>query len=391
MTEDGPKKQSGYRESQQEFTDLIVNNVEHYAFILIGMDETILWWNRGAENLLGWKADEIVGKPSAIFFTEEDQEAGIPAQELNSAREEGRAIDDRWHVRKDGTRFWGSGLVLPLHDDSNELCGFVKIMQDRTDERMKTKELEESVACLETLSKMRSRLINELSHDIRTPLTGIITMASMLGEKVPEELQEMVQIIERSAENMTKTLNSILARAQLEANEFFIEQIDVRDEIDSVIAPFCQVATSKGLEFEVLRDNRAALICIDRIALQRILNNLLNNSFKFTNEGGVYLRVERKADDVIITVADTGMGISEQFLPKIFDEFAQAPDFRSVRNAGSGLGLTIVKRLVEAQGGTISAHSEEGVGTRFVLRFPYDAGCEDKRSMSTEGPLSPAP
>ena len=111
------------------------DSARDYAFITLALDKTVVGWNKDAELLLGYSLEEILGRPGAIFFTPEDVARGGPEQEISTALRDGRAEDERWHMRKDGTKFWGSGVLTPLADAAGQIRGYAKVMRDRTEER----------------------------------------------------------------------------------------------------------------------------------------------------------------------------------------------------------------------------------------------------------------
>jgi PAS domain S-box-containing protein len=117
------------------------DSARDYAFITLALDKTVVGWNKGAELLLGYSLEEILGRPAAIFFTPEDVALGGPEQEISTALRDGRAEDERWHMRKDGTKFWGSGVLTPLADAAGQIRGYAKVMRDRTEERRSQEDL----------------------------------------------------------------------------------------------------------------------------------------------------------------------------------------------------------------------------------------------------------
>ncbi|MFC6789968.1 PAS domain S-box protein [Methylobacterium komagatae] len=143
----------------------IVESSTDYAMVAMDLSGTITTWNTGAEHVLGWRAEEMVGRPSETFFTEEDRTAGIPAQEMRAALEQGRGIDERWHLRKDGSRFWANGELMPLKDEAGAVIGFLKILRDRTSQREVERALAEQTDILRSVTDHVSEAVFRLDPD----------------------------------------------------------------------------------------------------------------------------------------------------------------------------------------------------------------------------------
>jgi len=232
----------------------------------------------------------------------------------------------------------------------------------------------------EEMARLKTTFLTNMSHEIRTPLTGIIGWAQVLASEISGEQAEFVNLIEQSGRRLLDTINSVLDLARLESNrmKMSLEPVQVAEEVRRTARLLEPLADSKNLYLRVDADED--IVCnLDRTGLSRIINNLVGNAIKFTDKGGVDVRVSRAADDCLIQVIDTGVGISREFLPFLFDEFRQESTGADRSHEGSGMGLAITRKLVEIMGGSIGVSSDKGRGTKLTVRFsPSDEKRDDR-------------
>ncbi|MDX1531750.1 MAG: ATP-binding protein, partial [Rhodothermales bacterium] len=241
----------------------------------------------------------------------------------------------------------------------------------------------------EAEATVHSRTMAGLSHELRTPLTSIIGFASVLQEDLQGEEKEFAARIHSSGERLLATVNALLDMAHLQAElvELKPTEIDVLMEARRVVEALRPEADAKGLFVRVLPETASVPARLDPSCLDRILRNLVGNAVKFTDEGGVTVLVDATEADVFLTVRDTGIGIREEFLPDLFDEFQQASTGYRRSYEGSGLGLAITQRMVHLLGGDIEVDSSEGGGTVFRIRLPrFDD--RENGSPAEEAPLA---
>lgn len=233
------------------------------------------------------------------------------------------------------------------------------------------REAGESEGASDELLRLKSAYLTSMSHEIRTLLTGIVGLSEHLVEEVPEGLRGIVDLMNKNSHRLLHTLNSVLDLAQMESGVLKLhpEWLSVSTELVEAAEVFRPRAMAKGLYLHVKPSSLPVLAEVDRGVLTRVLNNLIGNAIKFTQRGGVTVSVKREAGEVVLTVADTGIGIEPHFLPHLFEEFRQEASARPQRE-GSGLGLAITRRLVEHLHGKIFVESEAHKGTTFTIRFP---------------------
>lgn len=276
----------------------------------------------------------------------------------------------------DGTRRVLSANAVPISPSDGE-SHVVVSFSDITDELAATARLEEARARAEEVSRTKSIFLANMSHEIRTPLNGVLGMAEVLDSIVtaPEQ-KHMVATIRRSGETLLTVLNSILDMSKIEAGKMVLEEVPfvLSDLLAQVEALHRVKAEEKGIELQVLTSMGSELPRMgDPHRLTQVLNNLLSNAIKFTEHGRVRLKVScRPGKPATIDVTDTGVGMTEAQLSRVFESFEQADGSMTRRFGGTGLGLSIVRQLVLLMGGMITINSipEEGTSVRIVLPLP---------------------
>ena len=379
---DRRQAEESLRASEERFR-LLLENVEDYAIFFLDIQGRILRWSTGAEHILGYREAEVLTKPSSIIFTPEDLEQGADQQELEGALKEGRTEDERWYVRKDGSRFWGSGIVTLLRDGTGQPRGFSKILRDFTERKRAEDERaqllareQEARAQAEAANRMKDEFLATLSHELRSPLNAMLGWTRLLNTRKFDEATtaRAMETIERSARSQAQLVEDLLdvsriIQGKLRLNVCPVELASVIQSASDTVRP---AAEAKEIQLQTILDPAAGPIAGDSDRLQQVVWNLLSNSIKFTPKGGrVHVRLERVNSHVEITITDTGQGINPDFVPYVFDRFRQADSSITRTYSGLGLGLAIVRHLVELHGGTVRADSEgEGKGATFTVKLP---------------------
>ena len=368
----------------------MISGVRDFAIFATDTGGRILSWNPGVRHLLGYEEEEWTGRHGSIIFTPEDRERGEDATEMEVAAREGRALDERWHVRRDGSRFWSSGLLMALRDGEGHLRGYSKMLRDATDSRQTEEMLRDANGRLveaavreqaaradaEEANRLKDEFLATLSHELRTPLTAIIGWSRLLssGKLDERSAARAVEVIERNADAQNQLIEDILDVSRIITGKLalHVEPVDPVAVIESAIEAVRPAAEAKRVELHVLVSSETVPVSGDETRLRQVVWNLLTNAVKFTPEGGrVEARFERAGSYARIKVSDTGEGIDPEFLPYVFDRFRQADATTTRQRGGLGLGLAIVRHLVELHGGTVSAESEgHGRGTTFTVTLP---------------------
>ena len=293
------------------------------------------------------------------------------------------ALGEQRHRRKDGAEIsLEIGLNLFEHDGRAVLCFTA---HDISEYKRIHAELEAAKEQAEEMLRLKSAFLNNMSHELRTPLVSILGFAELLAEELDAETQEIAETITRSARRLHETLNSVLDLAQLQGGEIRLkpEVVDVSEEARETLLLLGPMAEAKGLRLG-FQPAEAAYAQVDAGALKRILTNLLSNAIKFTDEGGIGIEVEADSHRVFVRVHDTGIGMHEDFLPHLFEEFKQESMGIARVHEGNGLGLTITKRLVELMGGRIGVESVLGTGSTFTVAFARTSGVPEVPSAGPQ-------
>jgi PAS domain S-box-containing protein len=489
----------------------LVEEIKDYAIFHLDIKGFILSWNRGAQLIFGFSKDEIIGQHSTILFTPEDRAQNRPENELKTAKETGRAEDTRWHLRKDGSRFFAQGVTTALRDETGKLLGYAKIARDDTGrkemeealleseekyrivaetatdaiisineqsiilfinraatrifgyqieqmtgqpltmlmpeylrhlhsagqerylktgkkhvnwehievpalhkdghefplelsfgefsknnkhifigiarditERKKAEEEREQLflseqearAEAERANRLKDEFLATLSHELRTPLNAILGWSQVLQYNNLDEagIKRATATIERNARAQNQLIDDILDVSRIITGKLRLDvrAVDLSNVISEAVDAARPAAEAKNIRLQTLIDPQATQISGDPDRLQQVVWNLLSNAIKFTPKyGRVQLRLERVNSHIEIVVSDTGAGIKPEFLPFVFERFRQSDGSMTRRHGGLGLGLAIVRQLVELHGGAVSVESKgEGQGSTFIVSLP---------------------
>lgn len=387
----GPQRWEG------ELFRLLVENVKDYAIFVVGTDGKVLSWSKGAERLCGWKEEEILGKDAGILFTPEDRRSSEPEKEMGKALEHGRGEDDRWHIRKDGSRFWCSGVMTPLRDEAGLVHGFAKIMRDLTEryrqqEKQRKSEalLRQQHAALQQANQSKDRFLAVLSHELRNPLAPLRNTVQLLQQQTPEssELQQVYNILDRQVRLLTRLVDDLLDLSRITSGKLGInkELIEVSVVLERAVEMARPAIDAHRHNLSVEPLNEPIWLQGDSIRLEQAVINLLTNAAKYTEEGGkIWLSAERQDTNVAIRVRDTGVGLEAEMLPRIFEMFTQVDSSTNRAQGGLGIGLSVVKRIAELHGGSVDARSGgPGTGSEFTLRLPAVLAAIGEKDASYE-------
>lgn len=239
-------------------------------------------------------------------------------------------------------------------------------------ERMLNERLQEANEQLKQANELKDNFLANTSHELRTPLTTILGFTDVLKDEAPPHHQEFLDIIETSGQRLMRTLNALLDLAKLRSGvmEANLKKVDVVLRAQDVVDVFRHKVQEKGLDLHLEVPDTSIYAYLDDRYLERVLDNLVSNAVKFTEEGSVTVEVEGNDRQVHIHVRDTGVGIEEEFIPHLFEDFKQESSGMDRSHEGSGLGLAITARLVELMHGTIHVESTKGEGSTFTITFP---------------------
>lgn len=350
-----------YRDQATRFATLF-DSVEE-AIVIIDAGGTIKDWNRGAQHLFSYGADDIIGKDVRLLLPE--PHASMPIEQF--LRYEQGA--DRAHPggRVEIEARHGSGRTIPIEISLREMIIegnrlFSAVMRD--------------ISVRREVERMKSEFVSTISHELRTPLTSIAGSLTLISGgaagEVPQKIARLVGIARQNSERLIRLINDILDLEKAEAGklEFQFSVRSVRAEVSSVAEFNRGFAQGLGVAID-LEDGDDADVFIDSDRLTQVLTNLISNAAKFSPPGGtVRIRIDREGPGVRITVSDNGPGIPAEFCARIFQKFAQADASDSRAKSGTGLGLSIAKTITEKLGGRIGFDTAPGKGTSFYIVLP---------------------
>ena len=366
---------------------LLFDNTDQLAVVIMDLDGCIRGWNYAACFITGFTADEVVGHScGSILFTPEDRERKLDAHELQTARIVGYAHDERWHMRKDGQRFWSSGVCMPLYDRRKQLCGFVKTYRDMTYLRTRMKALENALQEQTVQHRQRDAFVGTIAHELRNPLAPVKAVTQVIAQLMPADgpLVQPVRILERQVAALERLVEDLIDVTRVKAGKLGIvyERVQLQNLVMTAIEACRPAASIKQIDIYSSVPAVEIELELDAGRMHQVLVNLLNNAIKYTRSRGcIWVTATTDQTHAIIFVKDNGIGIAPDLLPKIFDMFTQAPDADSHRGSGLGIGLALVKQVVELHRGTVEVRSEgKGKGSEFSVRIPQrrpqDSGVE---------------
>ncbi|MCQ4318352.1 PAS domain S-box protein [Stutzerimonas zhaodongensis] len=358
---------------------LLAQSTKGYAIITLDCDGTITTWNRGAEIIFGHREQEAIGRKVDLIYTEEDCRQGVPEAERKRALRQGQATDERWHVRKDGTRCFFSGLVNPLVDNDGKVTGFAKIARDLTEDKQRSTEQQSELESIQAANLQKDQFFAVLSHELKHPLNLVQLNTDLIARsqatKSSPSLRKAAQAIQNAVRSQSRIIDDLMDVSRIRTGKLKLQfsTLQYQDVLRGIEAVFAPLAQAENVTFEVFKPEQAVYVQADPTRLEQVIWNLLNNAWKFTKGGDrICMQLERDGEQARLDIIDTGEGISADFLPKVFDMFGQAEMQHAQRSKhGLGIGLALVKQLVEAHNGRIEAFSEGiGRGARFSVWLP---------------------
>src|SRR3984885_13686715 len=366
--------------SEQRYRLIVESTFD--AFIALEDSGQITDWSKQAESMFGWNRDQAIGKSVGEIFPW-DKNGQDTDHNLRAllAKKAGR-LQERIELtarHRDGHEFPAEAAISSLQLGEKSL--FTAFVHNVTKRKKEEREKEEAKTAAEEGSRVKSEFLANMSHEIRTPLNGVIGMTDLaLETELTREQRDYLETVKLSADSLLGVINGILDFSKIEAGKVELEQADfeLRECMEATLKTLALRADEKGLE--LLCDFAAEvpdMVKGDAGRLRQILVNLVGNAIKFTNKGEVALKVQPEREEgnrvtLHFEVSDTGIGIAPDKLDSIFESFAQADTSTTREYGGTGLGLTISKRLIELMGGTIWIDSVLGVGSQFHFTIQLD-------------------
>ncbi len=374
----------------------VVRHLNDFAIFQLDLKGFATTWSESVEALLGWPREEFIGLRTEKLFSPEDVACGIHLNELRIAAEEGSSTNDLWMLTKSGTPFYASFIISRAIDASGHVVGFTVALRDRTawkrteEERDALLESERKVRQdAEQASRLKDEFLATLSHELRSPLNAIVGWVHIARRHVGDnpELARALDTIERNVRAQTQIVNDLLDMSRIMTGQVRLDMqtVDLREAVWNAVETVRPAAEAKRVRFEKVLAAGIGWTKVDPARLQQVLWNLLVNAVKFTPPGGhVRVTLERVNSHAEIRIEDSGVGIAPSFLPHVFERFRQADSSTTRRHGGLGLGLSIVKSLVELHNGAVRAESPgEGQGSTFRVTLPIVTTHADEASLDS--------
>ena len=367
------------RESEERLRTL-VESVKDYAIIMLDPTGHVISWNAGAETIKGYKAEEILGRHFSCFYPEELARQGFPDQQLARAAAEGRAENEGWRLRKDGSQYWANVVITAMRSRSGQLLGFAKITQDLTTRKMAeqmlqqlNESLRQQAVALETANKELEAFSYSVSHDLRSPLRHIDGFVDMLRKQSAEKLDDRgrryLNIIADSARQMGCLIDDLLVFSRMGRTELRHTRVASTSLLDEVLKTVNGESNGHNIEWNV---HVLPEVEADPSMLRQVWANLIANAVKYSrtrNPAKIEVGCEEKnGSEYVFFVRDNGVGFDMQYVHKLFGVFQRlhrAEDFE-----GTGIGLANVRRIVSRHGGRTWAEGQPNQGATFYFSLP---------------------
>jgi PAS domain S-box-containing protein len=371
------------RERNEERYHKMIEEVDDYAILLMDKSGIIQNWNRGAEKIKGYKDYEIIGKSFQLFYLPEDRESGLPQKLINEAYRTGKALQEGWRVRKDGTRFWGSIVITALHDANNNVIGFTKVTRDLTDKKRAEDKINQYAKELEFQNRELEQFAYIAAHDMKEPLRKIqfysdyiYEYSGELPEKVKDYLGRSIQAVAR----MKGLIEDLLSYSKASSVSQKQEAVDLNDLVKDVIAANREAMENYNAVIEM---DTLPVVQVVPFQFSQLFDNLLNNSLKYRHpDRAPHIKISsEKLSSVAapasehknscfykISFEDNGIGFDPAYGVKIFDLFQRL--HTQADYTGSGVGLAICKKIIQNHQGFIQAKGQPDEGAVFEVYIP---------------------
>ncbi len=366
-----------------EFYSQLIDSLHDYSIFTVDNDLTINSWSSGSMAIFGYQSQEVIGKHFDLIFTPEDKINGIPKSEIHTARIKGKAINNRWHIRKNGDQFYAYGLVFPFTDSDGEMIGYVNILLDLTERKRSEDAIKKHVKELEELNAHKESILAILSHDLRSPLTRIISITQYLKSNIdtiqPAELKQMLNFLDESSKDELNMLDYLVewARIKYASETFSPAKINLNQYALKVFETLKQTAAANNIILENQIELNITAYADGKMILsviQNILSNAIKNSHK---DGKVTVLAKKEKETIIVEIRDHGIGMSKQMQDNIFIPQLNSLSKARQDNKGAGIGLLLTKSFIEKNNGRIWVKSIEGEGTSFYFSLPLNKPLEN--------------
>jgi PAS domain S-box-containing protein len=359
--------ENSLRESEARFR-VLVDSVVDYAIITVDEEGFINSWNLGAERITGFGAAEIVGKHFSRLYSPDDVATNKPWRQLIRASQGTRVNEETWRLRKDGSQYWANSVLGRLPHAEGGSPRYYLVIQDLTQRRHA-----ESLA--DTAQRMHE-FIAMLAHELRNPLAPIRNAVALMQRRNIQDpiVESMRQTIERQSGQLTRIIDELLDVNRVARGQFTIDKhaVDLREIVQRAVETSRPLIEAREHTLTLDIDSNPVVVAADPMRMQQVLANLLNNAAKYTQQKGeIHLSLHTADGKALLKVRDNGKGIERESLDRVFDLFIQLDPNPTNSLGGLGVGLALVRRIVELHGGRVQAYSEGAQrGSEFQVHLP---------------------
>jgi PAS domain S-box-containing protein len=348
----------------------MVEEIEDYAILLLDGSGNIENWNKGAEKIKGYKAEEVLGKNFSLFYTSEDQQFKKPQMLINLARANGHAVDEGWRIRRDGSRFWGSIAITAIYDDQRNVIGFTQVSRDLTDKMLAAEAVSQHMDQLEIKNQELEQFVYIASHDLQEPLLTVKNFIGLLkaeyGHLHDDNATMYMGFIEQAADRMRTLIKDLLDYSRIGKIKV-TEQVDVNELLLNIESDLDNLISQSGAKIIY---NGLPTVKAYRTELGQLFQNLITNAIKFAKkEVAPLISITAKPynDGWQFTVKDNGIGINDKYKEKIFLIFQRLHNREDY--PGNGIGLANCKKITAMHNGDIDVRSVLGEGSEFYFNL----------------------
>ncbi len=359
-----------------EHLRLFVDQIQDYAIFTMDTDCRATSWNLGVAKVLGFTEEEYLGRDvRPLIFTPEANANGTTENEFATAAATGSANDDRWMMRKGETRFWANGITSSIRDESGTLIGYSKVMRDMTQQKFSSDEMSRLAAELSEESRRKNEFLATLAHELRNPLSPIKNAVQLMGMmKLDGDVEDLRVTMDRQADQLVRLIDDLMDISRIGRGKIELKKqvVEIATIVNSAVESSRSLIEANQQTLDVDVKETDLRVMVDPARITQVVCNLLNNASKYSGENCIInLSVVADEGRVVIRVKDNGSGIAPSRLEDIFEMFSQVGDSVERGTAGLGIGLTLVRTLVELHGGTVAAHSDGvGKGSEFTVTLP---------------------
>lgn len=349
------------------------------SIVITDLDGNIEYVNPAFTDKTGYTFKEAFGQNPRILKNKDK-----PSKEYNILWET-ILSGKTWHgefynTKKNGEHYWELASISPIIDNNNKMRAFIAVKEDITLRKLMEEELVKSKERAEKANSDKSKFVLYVSHEIRNPISGVISIVNLLlNVETDSEKMEFLHLIKHSANALLEIVNNILDISKLESGKMEIQNINfsIPDTLNNITSLFSVISKNKELYLNCFVDEKIPpFVFGDYLKLQQIIINLVSNSLKFTEKGGITIKadcktISEKNITILFTIEDTGIGIPDTMKEAIFESFTQIDTVLTKKEKGTGLGLALVKKMVEILNGKLSLESKKNIGTKFFIELDF--------------------